>query len=314
LTTKERDMEFHTYKTDWLTDSLKNRRFPIFYPDTAKMVRELLDAGGYIAGGSARVIGRTILDRNNVLVPAVTPPEFMTEDNFISNYLNCYVDGRTADVPPEYASNSRMWKGVTGDVDFWFRTPAEAAQGQDIVTSHLSKIKDIWRGPSMARWADEFLVQHRIFQIITKIFDAPEKVVAAFDIANAACYLDKEGFHWSDAWWDLESNNLLGIQNSNGGSLIWRVQKWMRKHQYSGIAPESQPKYVDSLFDLIKRVQRADPPVVRFNNPVSRSFIKKSSYQYVCKFEPESLLLASCAYDTYEQVYLMRQILEAGKK
>lgn len=262
---------------------------------------ELMKNGAYISGGFARVVGRCLFQKQEIL-PFDDDPTHR-----IARYLYCH--GQPTVTPKdEYSS---VWKSGVGDVDFWFRTSEQAARSLQLLNRHAmtSKVPPQWIGSSPAAWAHEILWNRIIIQMIHKVHGAPQDLLSSFDLHNAMCYLDESGFHYTKDWFRYESRNELGINKIDSYSILWRVNKWCDKHRLT-LSQNSEEVYVDAMTQLHEKISK-DPEFKRYGEAVTSRKFKNVTVSRVGHMTPSNMLLASMMYDSYDRNNLFKQMVSS---
>jgi len=260
---------------------------------------DLMKNGGYISGGFARIVGRCLFQKQEIL------PFHDDPTHRITRYLYCH--GQPT--PTLKAEHSAVWKSGAGDVDFWFHTAEQAASSIQILNRHIAvtKVPPQRIGPSPASWAHEILWNRIIIQMIHKVHGNPCMLLDNFDLHNAACYLDASGFHYTKDWYKYESKNELGINKIDSYSILWRVNKWCEKHRLK-LSKHSEEMYVEAMTKLYEKFS-TDPEFKRYGETVTPKKFKHVTAPRVGQLTPSNMLLASMMYDSYDRNSLFKQMV-----
>lgn len=247
-----------------------------------EFIASALNAGGYIAGGCARVVGIAILRQQHV------------------SSIDRYVGDRQA-------LRSYLLGGITnGDVDVFFRSEADVLSSTEIGYQH-SKYLRVSRN-TQAGWGVEHISKFSniVFQFITKIWSEPREMVNNFDLANAKVYLDSNGVHWTDEWLELELSRTLAIDDFTRQNLLWRVNKWLTKHRYLRIRQDDEEKLFEHSLRMLDRMKNNE--FVRFDKKVHPDAGLAKIWQVVRSVNmlPESMISFAILFDSYRNLTLLK--------
>lgn len=268
--------------------------------DHLGLFMELMKNGAYISGGFARIVGRCLFQKQEIL-PFDDEPTYR-----VSRYLYCHRQPTAITPKGEY---SATWKSGAGDIDFWFRTAEQATHSLQLLNRYCaaSKVPPQWIGSSPASWAHEILWNRIIIQMIHKIYGAPQDLLSNFDLHNAMCYLDESGFHYTKDWFRYESRNELGINKIDSCSILWRVNKWCSKHHLT-LSKKSEEAYIEAMTQLHEKVSK-DPEFKRYGEVVTSRNFKSVTASHVQRMTASNMLLASMMYDSYDRNNLFKQMV-----
>ena len=278
--------DFIFEKVDWIAE-LYNKKF--LSKDAIDSFELIFLNKGYISGGGAKVL-------SNYFLGISSSDESINSyfgNKITSNYLNANFNSQN------------YWKSYKGDIDVFFNDRNDAYNAKYKVLSSLTpRIFQTTKGG----FGYEFLHGDVIFQLITKINGSPKEITDSFDIANAKVYLDDKGIYYTNNWKDLESKRLLGIDLYNKPNLLWRVQKWFKKHNYVNLRDNDHEKYVDILYEAAEKVK--DQSLIRFEKPVSEHQIQKfvKSFIYNTGTPANEILKASLLLNSYSQMYVLKDL------
>ena len=306
-------MSRHIENINWLQE-LSYRG--VFNSECFRVTRACLEEGGFISGGFARKLARSLLiDRHESVHANETwhqTIDWYSACRNLNNYSPPWAATRHVDVRDPTARY--QWRGGVGDIDIFFHTEQRRFQATDAINRCIEAgWKEIIHiGKSPAGFAEEYIVEKRPFQLVSKLYGTPEQIVDSFDFTNAKVWLDAEGIHYTDEWLELEKNNLLGIDQWDRPSLLWRVHKWTRKHHLRDLREGDHAKYVDAVYKAMELVKSGE--CVRWGQKIRPSQIKEFAKAFIYTSPITEVLKASMLLDSYDQMTIMNEISKKGLK
>ena len=291
-------------------------RTKVFIPRVLDTLDGVLARGGYISGGSARVIGRWLFSE---LAWGTLPdgePRHKNDDPL--NRVEEYLVMPTFRIPKEHdvRLKNRFWKSGAGDIDFYFRTD----DASKAVLNYLNKEVDHYKilnmypagsCPTLAGWGVEYFFGNLLIQAITKVTDEPTFILDSFDIVNAQCYLDNKGFHYTKRWFDCEKRGELEIYRGDKDNLIWRSAKWSMRHDLR-ISSESQKLLSQTALKLAQKINSEDG-MMMWNRKVNIKQLQGKVKEMIWRWDSENILMASLILDSYDQLDLMSLIANKNR-
>lgn len=277
-------MTYNCESIDWIS-FLNDKK--VCNKDAIKFFELVISRKGYVSGGFARVLANQLLHKNK-------------SDIFsIEGTLKKYITPRSnVDF-----NNPLFRKGGAGDVDIFFKNKEHAMITKDSV---ISELNPQYCRNTIAYFGYDIYYGNTCFQLITKINGTPEDVLNTFDISNAKVYLDEQGIHYSDEWKDLEEKRLLGIDISNKPNILWRVRKWLSKHNYVDLRPGDHEKIVDALYDAADKIN--DKSLIRYNKPVTTTELRSIIKKFIYISPPSQIIKASLLLDSYSQMTALNSL------
>lgn len=270
---------------DWLARLDEQR---IMYASSIQSLSTAIDCGGFVSGGFACFLARALLHDH-----------VMTRETEAWKRLFAYVDSKP---------NFDEFRAITGDVDVFFPTQTAAYAA----TSRVLEKNVYPNTPTRGGYGREIRASNNVFQFIHKIHGEPEHVLGGFDIANAKVYLDRRGLHFTNRWNDLERKRFLAVDSWDKSNLLWRLNKWFRKHSYVDFSADDHEKFVDYVFRLLTETQHGQ--IIRWGNKIGPADIKRIAKRYWHYLPMRDLLLLSAAYDGYDQLQAVKMIADASAR
>lgn len=252
----------------------------IFSPAEEKMIKHVMTCGGYVSGGCAKVVTLGVL-RDLYCQPV---DRYIGDNRSLIEYLG---------------------RGTPGDIDFFFRSEADITEAKAAMEQHGNVINS--SQPTKANWGTEYRTKSAItIQLITKTWGDPLEIMGSFDIANGKVYFDGYGIHWTDEWLDLELSRTLAIDDFTRPNLLWRVNKWLSKHNYQSVRPSDEDKLFEHSLEMLNRMR--ENRFFRFDQPITKHQGLTKIWQVVRRLNmmPESLISFSVLFDSYRNLALMR--------
>ena len=301
-------MSWRTVPLNWMRE-LSYRG--VFHAEELNFLHVAFEEGGFIAGGFARVFAHAQL-----FTRRESKRSEETWHQIIDRYSACR--GITHADPPYGTrvpvnvldpSTRMQWRGGVGDIDIFFRDLSGAQRAMERIERELHTGTNIGInriGKSPGGFAEEYIVRRRPFQIITKVLGTPEEVVGTFDITNAKVWLDVEGIHHTEEWHDLECKQLLGLDQWDRPSILWRVTKWMRKHNLLDLRPGDHAKYVELVYKAAEAAKNDE--LKAWGRKIEKSRIQSFAKQFLYRAPPADALKASMLLDSYDQLNYIKDL------
>jgi hypothetical protein len=294
-------------RSTWLTDALIGGGIT---SHQVEVFNAAWDAGGYIAGGFARMVG--VLDarsRNELTLY----PTWRDREGWRN--LTLYVEMMMEPPRPPWEGKAVSnwnwkWRGTVGDVDLFFPNEASAWAAISRVKSRFGE--GIHLAPTAAGYAQEVVHDRCRYQFITKVNGTPEEVLDSFDLTNAKVALTPDAILTTPEWRELEEKRAIGIDVWSKPNLLWRVWKWARKHTYLKLRSSDEDRFVNVVFDALEATK--DGSLKRWDRPVTKHEIQRFAKMFVHTLEPSSALKAAMILDDYDRMNVMRDVMSKGVK
>ena len=196
-------MTIQRHDVSWMCERVKG--FEVFL-DAQSSFAAGFKAGGYIAGGSLRVLLRAgTVD----ILPA-----------FFRNFGDIDV----------FCPNKNVYDEIKKGYSSWEQSLGKNAEQ---CTIHLRRCDPLW---NLINNDCDFTV---ILQLVNILYHEPVTMLETFDIANCKIAFDGRSIYVDDRVESLERDQVLQLDMSSA-TLGARVEKYFRKHGYRTLHPESK--------------------------------------------------------------------------
>lgn len=228
-------MKVDVYNFDTLT--LIDRLQPIIGRKSHLFVHDLLNRGGYIAGGFARILMHSIGAKltNNGLIEETQK----LNSGLIEGYLGCCY--RTQKIP--------VYKN---DIDVFFESQDDLDK-----TILVNPWHDFQHSTSLCDNAINVYIDDRtLFQIVTRFVAPVDEMLETFDIANACIAFSKDKIHINREWFYLENQRMLKVNKWTHTYTANRLYSWKNRHEYLTIDVGCVKQFNENIKNVLQRLNK----------------------------------------------------------